>query len=36
MSTKNEIAKLAKMKVNELQSKFAAVIGEKTYPGRAT
>ena len=30
MSTKKEIAKLAKMKVNELQAKFAAVIGEKT------
>ena len=30
MSTKNEIAKLTKMKVNELQAKFAEVIGEKT------
>jgi hypothetical protein len=30
MSTKNEIARLAKMKVNELQAKFAEVTGEKS------
>jgi hypothetical protein len=30
MSTKNEIAKLTKMKVNELQAKFAEVTGETT------
>jgi hypothetical protein len=30
MSTKNETAKLGKMKVNELQAKFAEVTGEKT------
>jgi len=30
MNTKNEIAKLGKMKVNELQAKFAEVTGEKT------
>jgi len=30
MNTKKEIAKLGKMKVNELQAKFAEVIGEKT------
>lgn len=30
MNTKKEITKLAKMKVNELQAKFAEVIGEKT------
>ena len=30
MRTKNEITKLAKMKVNELQAKFAEVTGEKT------
>jgi hypothetical protein len=30
MSTKNEIAKLTKMKLNELQAKFAEVIGETT------
>ena len=30
MNTKKEIAKLAKMKVNELQAKFAEVTGEKT------
>jgi hypothetical protein len=30
MSTKKEIAKLAKMKLNELQAKFAEVTGETT------
>ena len=30
MSTKNDIAHLAKMKVNELQAKFAEVTGETT------
>src|ERR1017187_6300723 len=30
MTTKKEIAKLTKMKLNELQAKFAEVVGEKT------
>ena len=30
MNTKKEIAKLGKMKVNELQAKFAEVTGETT------
>ena len=30
MSTKKDIAKLGKMKLNDLQAKFAEVIGEKT------
>ena len=36
MSTKNEIAKLGKLKVNELQARFAEVTGEKTRSSNKT